>query len=298
MKLDREKKGDAYILLGAVIWGFFPIITTLTFATLSPLTSLGWSTLFAAVFFAVLLTARKKWPEIRKKEALKDILMTTLLLSVVYYFFYYFGLKFTSPGNVSLIALTEIFFSFIFFQLWRKVDFPPAHIFGALLMLSGAGIVLYPNFSSFHSGDFLILAACFIAPFGNFFQQRARKNAGSEAILFVRSLFGAILIFALAAALGENVFALDLSKSFLFLLVNGFIMFGFSKIIWIEGIHRISVTKANALSAITPLLTLLFVWMIFHNAPTAFQLLAFVPMFFGVFLLGKGKKAEKLELEV
>lgn len=297
MKFNREKKGDAYILLGALIWGLFPIITTLTFATLSPLTSLGWSTLFAAVFFAVLLTVRKKWPEIRKKEALKDILYTTLFLSVIYYFFYYFGLKFTSPGNVSLIALTEILFSFIFFQLWRKDYFPPSHLFGALLMLLGAGVVLYPNFSAFHSGDFLILAACFIAPFGNFFQQRARKNASSETILFIRSALGALLILALATALGENIFTLDLSKSFLFLLVNGIIMFGFSKILWIEGIHRISVTKANALSAVTPLLTLLFVWIILHHAPTAFQLVAFIPMFFGVVLLSKGKQAKKLELE-
>lgn len=298
MILTSERKGDIYILLAALLWGLFPVITIISFASLPPLVSLGWSAFFAIIFFGGFLTVKKRWKEIGKKDALKDILYTSLILGFAYYFFYFFGLKFTSAGNVSIIALTEIFFSFVLFQLWRKDHLPASHIFGALLMLVGAGIVLYPNFSTFRWGDIFILTASFIAPLGNFFQQRARKKASSETILFIRSLISAPLIFILASMLGENIFAVDFSKVWIFLVVNGFVMFGLSKVLWIEGIHRISVTKAGALSAIAPLLTLLFAWILLHNAPTAFQLLAFVPMFFGVVLLSKNKKAAQLELEV
>jgi drug/metabolite transporter (DMT)-like permease len=296
MRLTHERKGDFFILTEAILWGLLPVFAILSFASLSPLVSLGWSTFFAIIFFGGLLAVKKRWHEIAKKESLKDILYASIILGIAYHLFYFFGLKFSSAGNVSLIALTEIFFSFLFFQLWRKDHLPLSHIFGALLMLLGAGIVLSPNFTKFHWGDIFILIACFIAPFGNFFQKRARKNVSSETILFIRSLISAPLILILASAFGENIFAVNFSKSLLLLLVNGFLMFGLAKALWIEGIHRISVTKANALSAVTPLLTLSFAWIILHNTPTTFQLLAFVPMFFGVVLLSKNNGVQPLQV--
>ena len=51
------------------------------------------------------------------------------------------------------------------------------------------------------------------------------------------------------------------SSSLLFLVINGVLLLGVSKILWIEGIHRINVTKANALNSLGPLLTLLFAWL-------------------------------------
>jgi drug/metabolite transporter (DMT)-like permease len=62
---------------------------------------------------------------------------------------------------------------------------------------------------------------------------------------------------------------------------------GLSKLLWIEGIHRISVTKASALSSMSPLLTLLFAWLLLGNVPSIFQLVSFIPMFFGVLLLSQ-----------
>lgn len=289
MKLDQEKRGEIIIFLEAFLWSLFPIITILSFKNISPLISLGWSTLFATIFFAIILTIKGKWKEIKNKEALKDILLVTFFLGILYYLLYFFGLRYTSAGNASLIALTEIFFSFLFFHIWRKDYISFNHIMGAILILIGAFIILYPNFSEFHLGDILILTAAFIAPFGNFFQQRARKKASSESILFIRSLISAPVIF-LFAYLSQADFAIvDFKKAVIFLIINGFFILGLSKILWIEGIHRISVTKANALNCMAPLLTLLFAWPLLHNIPTMFQLFSFAPMFFGVILLGKNK---------
>jgi drug/metabolite transporter (DMT)-like permease len=291
-KLSKERQGEMFIFSESILWALFPIITILSLKNVPPLVALAWSTLFAAAFFGILLSLKNGWKELKNKEAIRDILLTTFLLGIVFYVLFFTGLRYTTAGNASLIGLTEIFFSFLLFNVWHKEYFSFAHIAGAVLMLMGAMIIFYPNIHRLQIGDLLILAACFVAPFGNFFQRRARKQVKSEAILFIRSMISAPVIFLLAYFTKENFTAIGFDKSFILVIVNGFFLLGFSKILWIEGIHRISVTKANALNSLTPLLTLLFAWIILGNIPTKFQLLAFIPMFFGVMLLSKNKKVE------
>jgi len=248
----------------------------------------------AALFFAVILSIKKKWHEIRNKEALKNIFWATFFIGVLFYVLYYFGLRYTSAGNASIIALTETFFSYLLFHVWQKNYIPAQHIIGSALMVVGAFIVLYPNASHFQLGDILILGAAFIAPFGNFFQQRARKIVSSESIMFVRSLISTIVIFLLAYMSKASFSYYNFKNSFIFILINGVFMFGFSKILWIEGIHRISVTKSNALSGLSPLITLLFAWIFLRNLPTVWQLFSFIPMFLGLMLLSIRRKSNNL----
>ncbi|MFA6171798.1 MAG: DMT family transporter [Patescibacteria group bacterium] len=291
MAISKERQGEASILSGTMLWSFFPIITALSLRAIPPLVSLGISTFFSAVFFALALTLKRRWPELKRREAFGDILWASIILGVVYYLFYYFGLRYTTPGNAAIIALTEVFFSFVFFHLWHKHYIPRTHIFGAFLVLAGALIVLYPNFHKPQIGDFLVLIAAFIAPLGNFFQQRARKSVSSQSILFIRAMVSFPIILTLAVFFNSNFYSSGIKSVIFYLLLNGFILLGFSKILWIEGIHRISVTKATALSSTSPLLTLFFVWLILHDAPTGFQLLSIIPMCAGVILLGINKKS-------
>jgi len=292
--MTQERKGKIIIFSEALLWSLFPVITIISLKNIPPIISLGFCTLFATIFFAVVLSIKGGWGEIRNREALKDILWVTFFLGIFYYLLYFSGLRFTSAGNAGIIALTEIFFSFLFFHIWRKDHIPYTHIIGAVLMLIGAIIVLYPNFSKFHPGDLLILAASFIAPFGNFFQQKARKKVSSESILFIRSFISTPVIFIFAYLTDVDFTIISIKKSLVVLIINGFFLLGLSKILWIEGIHRISVTKANALNSAAPLLTLLFAWILLHDTPTKFQFFSFLPMFLGVILLGRNRINNKI----
>ena len=289
--MTEERKGEAFILTGALFWSFFPIVTVISLSTLKPLVSLGWSSLLAAVFFGVIIAVRGKWKEVTNRTALKYIVGIVILLGVCFYGLYFWGLKYTNPGNASLIAQTEIFFTFLFFNVWRKKYISAKHIWGALLMIGGAVIVLLPNFHTFNPGDMLIVAAMAFAPLGNHFQQKAREEVSSETMMFVRSALATPVVFLLARLLGETVSLADLKSSWVAVAINGFVLFGASKILWIEGIHRISVTKAIAMSGLGPLLTLLFSWLILGYAPTLFQMSALLPMFFGLLFLTSRKDA-------
>ncbi len=290
MKLNNEKQGELFILGETALWGLFPVITILSYGKVSPLVSLAISTLLAGVFFAFMLTLKKKWFEITNIAALRDILFATFFLGILYYLFYYFGLRSTSAGNASIVALTEVFFSYLFFQVWKKQPLPFLHIIGASLMILGACIVLYPNIHTFQLGDLLILLAAFTAPFGNFYVRKARTKVSSDTIMFIRSIISASVIFLLAGAFNNTFSYGSIKNSFLFLAINGIFLLGLSKALWVEGIHRISVVKANALSSMSPLITLFSAWIFLQNVPTVWQLCSIIPMFFGMVLLGIGKK--------
>lgn len=289
-QISEERKGEFFILTEALLWSLFPVITILSFKGVSPVLSLAWTVLFSALFFGIVLCIKGGWKELGNKKALGDILLATGILGIAYYLLFFWGLKYTSAGNASIIALTEVFFSFLFFNVWRKEYFSPWYGIGAILVLVGAVIVLYPNVHEFRLGDIFILLASFIAPLGNFFQRRARKQVRSEVILFTRSLITALFMFTLAYFLKMDLASIDIKHSFLVLIFNGFFLLGLSKLLWVEGIHRINVAKANALNGITPLLTLLFAWILLGNMPTWFQLISFVPMFLGVLFLSGNEK--------
>ena len=297
MKRNKELQGEGFILGGALLWGLFPVITVLSYSKLSPLISLSLSMMFAALFFSVILTIKKKWKEIANVSSFKDILYATFFIGILYYVFYFLCLTKTSPGNASIVALTEVFFSFLLFHVFKKDFIPKAHIFGAILMVLGALVVLYPNIEKPQIGDFFVMAAAFFAPFGNFFQQKARKTTSSEGILFIRCFVSSITIFMLSLLLKVPFSWQHLQDSLWVFIVNGVLILGLSKIFWLEGIHRISVTKAVALESISPLLTLTFAWIFIKTHPTIWQLLAFVPMFFGILLLSK-KTDHTIAIEV
>ena len=295
MKFSETEKGDLNIIFQAIMWSAFPIITILSFKNLAPIASLAYSSVFLVISFGILIVVRGKTREIFIPAIWKYIPLVTLFITIFYYGLYYTGLKYTTAGNASIVALTEIFFSYLLFNVWKKEFFSAAHTIGAVLMLVGTIIILYPKQGvNFHAGDFFILIAAMSAPLGNFYQQKLRKLISSETLVFLRSLLAIPVFFALAFALKASVPLATVQKSFWFLAFNGIIILGVSKYMWMEGIHRMSVTKANALSSIAPLFTLLFAFWFFGQVPTARQLLAFIPMALGLVLLTYNKNFPKI----
>jgi len=294
--MDRKetRKGELAIFGEAAIWSLFPILTIISLSSLSPILSLAYSTLFACVFFAIVMAIRGKFSELKTKGIYLQILYIAFFIGWLFYGLYFVGLKYTTAGNASIIALMELFFSYLLFNVWKKQYFSPRHTLGAILMLLGAVVILYPKQGlSFHGGDWLVLAASASAPMGNYYQQKVRKVISSESLLFLRSLF-TFPFFFLAAWLFKTDSSWALTSGLFWLLViNGFFVLGFSKVLWMEGIHRISVTKADALASVTPLLTLFYAYLFFHQDTTIWQLASLVPLGIGLVLLTYDKSPKK-----
>lgn len=283
--LTEKRIGEGMIALEVLLWSFFPIITVLSYGSVPSLLSLAWSSVFAFLFFIPIMAYRKKWPEIKNPLLWKYVLCITLFNSVAFYTFYFTALKYTTPGNAAIISLLEILTSFIFFNVILRENISREYIAGACFMLVGALIVLAPNFAGINVGDVFILAATLVAPVGNLYQQKARKLASSITIVFLRSVLAIPIIFLLAHLFGQHASLAEVQTSLYFLLINGVVLLGLSKLLWIEGIHRMSVTKAMAFQGAGPVITLLAAWALLSQVPTFWQLVSLAPLFIGILLL-------------
>jgi len=285
MALSEQQKGELFVASSASLGGFFPIVVVLTYASISGFASLAWSTLIAAVFFGVLLVYRRKLSELKNLLVWKHCVFVALFIGIAFYSLYFIGLKYTTPGNASIIVLLQVLVAFLFFNVYRGEYISNESKLGAVLMLAGAFVLLGENFSVVNIGDFIILASVVFAPIGNYFQQEARKLASSETVMFLRSLISVPVLFLVMYVLGASAAMSDLRIALPFLILNGLVLLGVEKMLWIEGIHRISVTKATALVCVTPLVTLIFAWALLQQVPTVWQLLSLVPFTFGVLFL-------------
>lgn len=287
--MTKEREGEVMVTIGALLWSLFPILTILSLSGLAPILSLAWTTLLSLGFFLVIATVRKSWVNIFKKEILVPLFMVAGLTGVLYYCFFFTGLQYTSAGNAAIIGTFEILFTFLFFNVWRKEQISGLHILGAVSIFISAMIIFAPNFVTFHIGDFFILAAVTAAPVGNLFQKKLRGLMSSEQILLYRTVIATPFLFIMAFLLGET-FTFPTGSMWLILAINGVILFGLTKILWVETIFRIGVTKAIAMSCVSPLFTLLFAFVILQEAPTLIQLVSVPFAVAGVYLLTRNAK--------
>ncbi|MGM0534026.1 MAG: DMT family transporter [Campylobacterota bacterium] len=283
--LSTQRRGEAYILAETFLWSFFPIVTIMTIKHLSPIFSLSISSVFALIFFALTLTLKKKWHELFIKKARKDILLSSLFIMLLYIFLF-LGLEHTTATNGAVILFLQILFSFLFFNVLKKEPITRLQILGAFLMAGGAVIILTKAKGlDLNKGDILVLMAAMVAPVANYYQQRTRRNVGAHSLLFVRTLLSIPLLFALAFWLDSAPDLNDISAVLWLLFINGFLLLGLSKIFWIEAIHRISVTKAGAMTALGPVYTMGFAYFLLHEVPTPAQMLGVVPVILGGVLI-------------
>jgi|CXWL01.1.fsa_nt_gi drug/metabolite transporter (DMT)-like permease len=292
--LSPAHKGELYIYAQSFLWSLFPVITILTFSGVTPIYSAAIGSFLSSVFFAIVVTVKKGWNQCNSQAPWKDIFIASFFIGFVFYTLYFTGLKYTTAGNASIVALFEVFFSFLILTVLVKHErLFLSHVLGAIFMLFGAAIILIPKANGWNVGDILIIIGTMVAPLANTYMQRARKKVSSEFILFVRGFIAGFFLLMLAYVSEPLPTIQTLRGSLAFLCVNGFLLLGFSKFLWLESIHLIPITKAVSLASITPVFTLIFAYTILHERVNAFQIIALLPITFGVFLLTR----KKLEID-
>lgn len=282
-KLSRERQGELLMVLETFTWSWFPIITLIIYQYLSPLFTMFYTTLIAAFFFGGFVFWRGGFSRILQRQAIRPLLFTTLYINLLF-IFVYLGLQYTSAANMAVILFLQLLFSYLYFNLFGSEPFAPIHLIGALLMGTGALIILFPGELSLNKGDMLVLAGAMIAPIANHYQKQARTFVKPTEILFVRYVLALPVLLALAHgfSLGEQE---NVRAVLPWLLINGLVLFGLSKIFWIEAIHRISITKASAMSAFGPLFTIILAYLVLGDAPTRQQLIGVIPVLIGGVLI-------------
>jgi drug/metabolite transporter (DMT)-like permease len=292
--MTKEREGEFLMLGLAVIESWFPILSIVSMAYIGALHTYTYSLLIALVFFIAIMAKRDRFKELRNRAAYKDLILTSFWITTLFTLVF-IGMQYTTAGNMAVIIFLQLLFSYLYFNVLGKEKMDRLHLIGAIIMGAGALIILIPDDLSFNKGDLLILIAAAIAPIANLYQKRARNYCSSETILGFRTVVGlpfiALLAWYFEPAVSYENFRLALPS----LLFIGILIYVVSKIMWIEALHRISITKVSAMMGLVPMMTLFFAYFYLGEVPQLRQILGIIPVLLGGYLLtkpikDKGKK--------
>jgi len=109
----------------------------------------------------------------------------------------------------------------------------------------------------------------------------------AETILTFRTVVGFPFVAALAYFLEPSVSYNDFMSAlpYLFFIATG--IYVVAKIMWIEALNRISITKLSAMLALLPVFTLFFAYLYLDEIPEFRQILGIIPVLMGGYLITK-----------
>jgi len=291
--MTKEREGE-YLMLGlAVIESWFPILSIVSMSYIGALHTYTYSLIIALVFFIVIMTKRDRFKELKNREAYKDLLLTSFWITLLFTLVF-IGMQYTTAGNMAVIIFLQLLFSYLYFNVFGKEKMDRIHLIGATIMGIGALIILIPDDLTFNKGDLLILVAAAIAPVANLYQKRARNYCSSETILGFRTVVGLPFIAIMAWYFEESTTYAGLISALPHLLFIGILIYVVSNIMWIEALHRISITKVSAMMGLVPMMTLFFAYLYLNEIPELHQILGIIPVLVGGYLLTKPVDTEML----
>lgn len=284
MSHKNQHKGEAFALTLSVLEAHFPIFAFFTVTALGALYAYFYSLLIGTLLLIVWFIARGKLNELKRTDAYKDLALTSLFITSLFGLIFV-ALQTTSPSHVAIILFLQVLFSYLFLGRRPGETLSKAHLIGVVLMSAGAIIILFPNSLTLVLGDGLALLAAIIAPIANLFQKRARARVSSETILMTRNLIGLPFIYLLAISFEAQPSWQLIKTQWLWLFLTGFLIFFISKILWVEALHLLPITKVNALYAFSPLLTLVLAYFYLDEVPTWSQVLGGLPIIIGSYFI-------------
>jgi len=284
--MTKERQGELLMLGLAMIESWFPILSIVAMSYIGALHTYMYSLMIALVFFIIMMFKRNRFEELKNKEAYKDLLLTSFWITTLF-LLVFIGMQYTTAGNMAVIIFLQLLFSYLYFNVLGKEPIDTIHLIGASIMGVGALIILVPDDLSFNKGDFLILIGAVIAPFANFYQKRARTHCSSETILGFRTVVGLPFIAVMAWYFEPATTYKGFISALPYLLLIGIAVYVISKIMWIEALHRISITKVSAMMGLVPVMTLLFAYFYLGEVPELRQMMGIVPVLLGGYLITK-----------
>ncbi len=291
MPKSNEQRGNLICIFQAILWSFFPVVSVAILASVPPIRAAALATFASSLFFAVILTMNGTWSQLLERRAWRGFLVATVCLGIINYGLLSLGLKSTGAGNGGILSLTEVFFSFLILSvILRHERLVSQHIIGAALTVAGVIIVLLPKSSgAWLGGELLVIAAAAIAPIGNIFAKEALKYVDATTLMFVRSGVSSIFLLSLSLMIEGPIVSID-GYTWLLIIVSGIVLMGLCKILWMQSIQLLPITKCISLSAGQGAITLVLASIFLKEEITTWQILGFLPIFLGVFFLIYTKK--------
>ncbi|MBA1419741.1 MAG: DMT family transporter [Epsilonproteobacteria bacterium] len=289
--MTREREGELLMLSLSVLESWFPILSIVAMSYVGALHTYMYSLVIAFFFYMAIMYKRERFKELKNRAAYKDLLLTTFWITTIFILIF-IGMRYTTAGNMAVIVFLQVLFSYLYFNVLGKEKMDKLHFIGAILMVVGALIILIPDDMQFNKGDWLILLASAFAPIVNLYQKRAREYCSAETILGFRTVVGFPFVAVLAYILEPAVTWEDLMSALPYIFLIATLIYVAAKIMWIEALNRITITKLSTMLALMPLSTLVFAYFYLGEVPELRQMMGIIPVLLGGYFITKPVKVQ------
>ncbi|MDX1295210.1 MAG: DMT family transporter [Sulfurimonadaceae bacterium] len=289
--MKREREGELFVVILCLLESWFPILALFAIPVIGALYSYALVITVATAVLICILIWKKQLHLLLLPEAQKDLLLTSFFITLLFVLIF-LGLQYTTAGNMAVIIFLQLLFSYLYFNVFGSEKMTLLHTWGALLMGIGAVVVLFPEELTLNRGDWLILPAAAVAPVANLYQKRARRYVSSMTILTYRNLAALPFVSLLAWSLEPQPGLQTLQGALPYIIAIALLVYVAAKILWVEALHRISITKVSALTAVLPIFTLFFAYIVLNEVPSIRQLAGILPILVGGYLITRPEPSQ------
>lgn len=293
-RYSEETVGVVLVLISILFYGLEPIISKYIVNTVNPLFTATISILFASIIPLFILISKGKVKELIKRENIQYLFFISFFGSVVALILFLFGVGMTSGISASLLLQAEPIYSALlgFFILEEALS--KRQFFAMFLIIIGVGVIFYNGSLRMNYGDVLILLTPLFYQISHTIVKKVMKKIEDDVIIAGRFLYAMPIFLILSTLAGANQFEVLSQPLYFSLLLFLGVSWALGYILWIKAIKRINLSKATAIVAPYPVLSLIFAWVILSEVPTVYQITGLVLIIIGIYLIGKTRSEKRM----
>lgn len=256
------------------------------YSEIGPIASFGYRLLLPCIFLYSFLSISKNEDKLSKKSF--NIAILTGFFLGLDLAFYSISLMYTSIAEASLLTNLCPFMTTFIAIIFFKEKVPSKYylvlliaFLGLLLLMSQTGL------SSEHLlGNWLAIVSAVFYSLFIILSKELRNTCSTFRMMFIASLSGSIILFALAIIFKEQIFPTTLSGV---LVLVAIALFGhlLGNILYISRIKHISLSLSSLVLLIGPIFALLYGYILFRETFSLQQLVGMFTIILSVYL---GKK--------
>jgi drug/metabolite transporter (DMT)-like permease len=271
MTTGRWKLGFSLALLTAVLWGVLPIALKLLLETMDAYTVTWYRFVAAAALLGAFLGYRQKLPSISQLKQANILVLAVAIFGLSgNYILYMVGLDHISPETAQMVIQLAPMFLLLGGLIHFKETFRRIQWVGLIVLVGG--LLLYFNDrladlansnGTYYFGVLIIMVAAFLWASYALAQKQLLLAFRSDQVLLIIYFAAAIIIYpaVTVSQLGE------LSQLQWFLLIfsclNTLVAYG----CFAEALAHWEASRVSAVLAITPLITLVSIWLFARKFP-------------------------------
>ncbi len=267
----RWKLGLFLASLTALMWGVLPVALKALLEGMDPYTITWYRFLVAAVVLGGFLLQKGRFPTLsRLSWKGRGLLLISILGLIGNYVLYLVGLNWVTPATSQMVIQLAPMFLLLGGLLFFHESFQIGQWIGFFVLLGGLVLFFNNRFfdlvsggGAYYAGVLITMVAAVMWAAYALIQKQLLQVYDSEQILALIYTASVFLIFPLTDV--RQVFSLDMFQLalLLFCCLNTLVAYG----AFAEALAHWEASRVSAVLAVTPLVTLLIVWLISRRFP-------------------------------